>query len=154
MKSEISVLALHSAHAQICAALHRDAFAEPEQWSAAAFGELLSTPGIIGWIMTENAAPAGILLVRQCLDEAEILTIAVARTHQRKGLARRMMQESTEHLVKRGARCLFLEVSVRNVAATALYEGQGFVDCGLRRSYYSDGSDALVMRYDLHNEMR
>jgi ribosomal-protein-alanine N-acetyltransferase len=42
-----------------------------------------------------------------------------------------------------------LEVATGNTAAQALYARAGFTDVGLRRRYYADGSDALVMRVNL-----
>jgi ribosomal-protein-alanine N-acetyltransferase len=38
-----------------------------------------------------------------------------------------------------------LEVRVGNVPARALYSGLGFAEAGMRKSYYSDGEDALIM---------
>ncbi len=39
-----------------------------------------------------------------------------------------------------------LEVSSANARARALYAKQGFTEIGLRKAYYRDGSDALVLR--------
>jgi hypothetical protein len=38
-----------------------------------------------------------------------------------------------------------LEVKAHNSRAIGLYRKHGFVDVGLRRKYYADGSDALLM---------
>jgi ribosomal-protein-alanine N-acetyltransferase len=48
-----------------------------------------------------------------------------------------------------GAVAMFLEVAVTNTAARALYAAHGFTEAGLRRRYYSDGTDALVLRSTL-----
>jgi ribosomal-protein-alanine N-acetyltransferase len=45
----------------------------------------------------------------------------------------------------REAEVMFLEVSTTNTAARALYGQAGFAQVGLRRQYYADGSDALVL---------
>jgi ribosomal-protein-alanine N-acetyltransferase len=44
---------------------------------------------------------------------------------------------------------VFLEVSVANIAARRLYFRSGFVEAGRRPHYYSDNSDALVLRLDV-----
>ena len=53
-----------------------------------------------------------------------------------------------------GARAIFLEVAADNLAALALYEGQGFVRIGERRGYYARRGaapmSALVWRLDLN----
>jgi ribosomal-protein-alanine N-acetyltransferase len=46
----------------------------------------------------------------------------------------------------RGARLMYLEVAIGNSAARALYQALGFTTAGLRRHYYADGADALVLR--------
>jgi ribosomal-protein-alanine N-acetyltransferase len=38
-----------------------------------------------------------------------------------------------------------LEVKAHNTRAIGLYKKHGFVDVGLRRKYYADGSDALLL---------
>jgi ribosomal-protein-alanine N-acetyltransferase len=52
-------------------------------------------------------------------------------------------------VAERGAACLFLEVSEVNAPARALYARAGAEEVGRRRRYYSDGSDALVLRITL-----
>ena len=48
-----------------------------------------------------------------------------------------------------GAVSMFLEVAVTNDAARALYAAHGFTEAGLRRHYYTDGTDALILRSTL-----
>lgn len=47
---------------------------------------------------------------------------------------------------KAGRGAAVLEVGVDNVAALALYTRLGFKRVGLRRGYYPDGTDAVLMR--------
>jgi [ribosomal protein S18]-alanine N-acetyltransferase len=55
---------------------------------------------------------------------------------------------------KRGAGAMFLEVAAANGPALALYAREGFTEVGRRRRYYSDGTDALVLRRDLDGQPR
>jgi ribosomal-protein-alanine N-acetyltransferase len=48
-----------------------------------------------------------------------------------------------------GAASMFLEVAVTNHAAQALYHAHGFIEAGLRRHYYADGTNALILRSTL-----
>jgi ribosomal-protein-alanine N-acetyltransferase len=48
-----------------------------------------------------------------------------------------------------GAAAMFLEAAVTNAAALALYAAHGFTRAGLRRRYYTDGTDALILRSTL-----
>jgi ribosomal-protein-alanine N-acetyltransferase len=85
--------------------------------------------------------------------EAEIITIAVARAHRRRGLGRLLMEAVLRDLHAIRAEALVLEVDEKNAAAVALYRKLGFREVGKRAGYYpsADGtaSNALVMRRDL-----
>ncbi len=42
-----------------------------------------------------------------------------------------------------------MEVSVKNIPARGLYEKLGFRKVGIRKRYYPDGSDAILMEKEL-----
>jgi ribosomal-protein-alanine N-acetyltransferase len=94
---------------------------------------------------------AGFILSRLVLDEAEILSIAVAPTQRGRGLARQLLDINLRRLAALGARSVFLEVEEGNVSARRLYHRAGFHDIARREAYYpaSRGSAALVLRRDL-----
>jgi ribosomal-protein-alanine N-acetyltransferase len=139
------VISASVAHAAALAAIHAAAFPPGEAWSAAAFAELLATPGAYGLI-----DPAGgIILTRHAADEAEILTLATLPEARRQGIAARLLDAALQQAAARSVVRMFLEVSAGNLAARGLYETAGFVACGRRRRYYPDGSDALVLQRPL-----
>ena len=78
-------------------------------------------------------------------DEAHVMNIAVDPAARRHGVGRALfaglVSEATEH----DARHLTLEVRVSNVAARQLYADFGLAPVGIRRGYYPDGEDALVL---------
>ena len=97
----------------------------------------------------------GMLLARRVVDEAEILTIALANTYRQQGVAKRLLDKLIVDL-----RCdlpcrLFLEVSVANAAALALYASYGFTTVGTRKDYYRAAGkapvDAKVLALELRN---
>jgi ribosomal-protein-alanine N-acetyltransferase len=79
-------------------------------------------------------------------EEAELLRVAVAPGHRRRGLGRRLVAAGLARLRARGVLDVHLEVEQGNAAARALYESLGFAVGGARRGYYADGGDALLMR--------
>ena len=96
---------------------------------------------------------AGFILARRIIDEAEILAIAVAPSCRRQGIARRLIGCLAVDL-RRDLPCrLFLEVSVENEAALALYGASGFVEVGIRKQYYATPGrppvDAKILARDL-----
>jgi [ribosomal protein S18]-alanine N-acetyltransferase len=128
----------------IMAAIHGAAFPAHDAWSPAVFGQQLELPGVFGLLH----ASGGMILVRVAADEAEILTLAVIPEARRCGIALALLHESTMTASAMGATAVFLEVSVANSAARAVYTRAGFKPVGRRRDYYSDRSDALVLRLD------
>jgi ribosomal-protein-alanine N-acetyltransferase len=88
-------------------------------------------------------------VVRLMGEDADLLTIG--STQLRQGHASALLAAAAAMIGPLGVKRLFLEVSARNKAATALYDRFGFETVGTRRGYYQDGSDAAVMRLDLHH---
>ena len=133
------------AHGPAMAAIHATAFEAKQRWGADAMALQLGLPGAFGLM----AGPDGFVLARVAADEAEILTLAVVPSARRHGLARHLLQAAIARAAQLGAVAMLLEVAEANTAARALYAGLGFTQVGLRRGYYAQGLDALVLRLDL-----
>ncbi len=134
-----------TADSEVMAAIHATAFAVPDAWGRDVFDLQLALPNVFGLLYSCG----GMILVRVAADEAEVLTLAVAPDMRRTGVGRLLLREATSRVAAMGVRVVFLEVSVANITARQLYTSSGFVQAGLRPHYYSDNSDALVLRLDL-----
>lgn len=134
---------LQTADAAALAAIHATSF-DPG-WDEAALASLLGSPGCFALWLPRRA----FILLRTVLDEAEIITIATAPDHRRQGLARALLEAAAGRCALRGALVLHLEVAADNIAAARLYCGLGFEQVGLRPRYYSDGTDARLLRLNL-----
>ncbi|MBN6056963.1 ribosomal protein S18-alanine N-acetyltransferase [Nonomuraea sp. RK-328] len=82
-------------------------------------------------------------------DQADVQTIAVLQAHQGTGVGGAMLAELLQEARRRGAREIFLEVRDDNPRARGVYEHFGFEEIGIRRRYYDDGTDAIMMRKKL-----
>lgn len=133
------------AHAAAMGAIHRMAFPLDDAWGRDAIALQLALPGVFGWLDPHG----GMIIARIAADEVEVLTLAVIPKVRRQGIATRLLNTAMTHACGRGARTAFLEVSVDNAAAQALYERANFTPAGRRPRYYSDGADALVLRRTL-----
>lgn len=133
------------ADAEEMAAIHAAAFAQAEAWSVTVFQLQLALPNVLGLFCRDR----GVLLLRVAADEGEILTIGVHPSMRRLGVAGRLLRTAIDSAAFAGAQALFLEVAVTNKAARALYCALGFKIVGLRRRYYTDGIDAVVMKLEL-----
>jgi ribosomal-protein-alanine N-acetyltransferase len=82
--------------------------------------------------------------------QAELETIAVTAENQRRGVARKLLDEIFEKLALAGATEVVLEVRSSNQSALGLYRRLGFVETGRRPRYYHDPiEDAVLMRLGL-----
>ena len=79
-------------------------------------------------------------------DEAHIISLAVHKTHYRRGIGELLLIATIDLATKLNARNITLEVRASNTAAINLYGKYGFIQVGLRRGYYTDNKeDALLM---------
>jgi len=80
------------------------------------------------------------------LDAIEIKKIGILPTVRRQGIAQQLIRRLIENQEPaRYPTRLLLEVSTANTAAQAFYKKLGFREIAQRHSYYTDGSDAVVM---------
>ncbi|HXF55386.1 MAG TPA: ribosomal protein S18-alanine N-acetyltransferase [Hyphomicrobiaceae bacterium] len=131
------------------AALHARLFAEP--WNAQSIVRLIEHPAAMTTLARGEVAGAlvGFLMAQAAADEVEILSIGVAPEWQRRGIARRLIEDLMTRTAERGARYLHVEVAADNDAAIALYVALGFQPNGRRNGYYVRGNappaDALLL---------
>ncbi|HEY1488166.1 MAG TPA: ribosomal protein S18-alanine N-acetyltransferase [Micromonosporaceae bacterium] len=129
--------------------LEADLFGE-EQWSAGMFwNELAAGHYYLVALDTDAVIGYGGLAVSPP-DEAWVQNIAVARSAQRHGVGRALMDALLGRARAAGVSSVLLEVAVDNGPAQKLYATYGFDGVGLRKGYYQpSNTDALVMRLDL-----
>ena len=127
------------------AAIHAASFPPNEVWGEDAISLQLALPGGFGWLDERG----GMLLGRVIVDEAEVLTLAVAPHARRQGIASLLMEAARKETLRRGGRTILLEVAEGNVPARNLYARFGFIEVGRRHRYYPNQADALVLRMNI-----
>ena len=85
---------------------------------------------------------AGLMFV---VGDAHITNIATSPTHQRSGVATRLLADLAWEAITRNCSAMTLEVRAANLAAQALYRNFGFAPVGVRQKYYENVDDAIVM---------
>ena len=124
------------------AELERQNFSEP--WPEIAVRSELTNKRALALVAVEDGVVAGYVGSQTVLQEADMMNIAVADTHRRRGIARMLVEELIRQL---DAYQLTLEVRASNAPAIALYETLGFQQVGLRKNYYhKPKEDALILR--------
>ena len=122
-------------------------FSDP--WSEDVLRSSFGNPLYKSVLIEENGRILAYALESVLFEVAEVAIVAVAPEMRRRGFGRRLMEALIDEAAKRGAQKLFLEVRVSNFAAQRLYEDVGFSVLNVRKRYYADGEDALVMTKEL-----
>ena len=97
---------------------------------------------IVGTVDGRLVGYAGLLFTP---DDAHVTNIAVDPEWQRRGIATELLLELCWKAREHGSQGMSLEVRVSNTAAQGLYARFGFVPAGVRRKYYENVEDAMVM---------
>ena len=138
----IEIIRMNESHVSAVAELERQNFSEP--WPEIAVRSELTNKLALWLVAVEDGVVAGYVGSQTVLQEADMMNIAVADTHRRRGIARLLVEELIRQL---DAYQLTLEVRASNVPAIALYEKLGFTQVGLRKNYYhKPKEDALILR--------
>ncbi len=134
---------------EVIARLEEISFQDP--WPAEMLAYELSHPRALLLVASrgETEPPAGYAAFRHAAGEAELLRLGVTPAERRHGIARALVTDGLERLVREDVQVCFLEVRMDNAPAIALYERLGFARIGRRRGYYRDGVDALVFAQEL-----
>jgi ribosomal-protein-alanine N-acetyltransferase len=78
-------------------------------------------------------------------EKAEIVDIAVKEDFLRHGIGTKLLTAVFNECQANKCESVTLEVRVSNYKAVSFYKKHGFREISVRKSYYQDGEDALVM---------
>ena len=85
---------------------------------------------------------AGILLI---IDQVNIMNIVVKKDKRNFGIGSLLLEEIIRYSKIHNATSITLEVNEKNSAAIKLYKKYGFKQVGLRRKYYNNEDNAILM---------
>lgn len=120
-----------------------------EAWTAGSYRDELADTRYRHYVAAEDEDGtllgwAGVMIVA---DTAQIMTVGVIPTAQKRGIGQRLLDALLDEARRRGAEAVVLEVRVDNEPALRLYRRNGFTDLRVRRGYYGHGRvDGLEMQ--------
>lgn len=121
-----------------------------DAWPLEMFVNELSQPETRRYLVAEVAdgivGYAGLMCIEPIAD---VQTIAVVPEYEGRGIGTALLRELIREGRRRGAADVLLEVRADNPRAQQLYRRFGFEQIHVRRRYYRDGVDALIMRLEL-----
>jgi len=125
-----------------------------EAWTRSQCAGILPMAGVSLMLALDRRedGTAAFSLSRNVADEAELLLLAVAPAHRRRGIGRGLLNDFIDRARVGGLSRVHLEVRDGN-PAIGMYRSAGFSPIGRRRNYYHapDGQqfDALTFSLDL-----
>ena len=114
-------------------------------WSKETIADTFLQDNFIGFVAVEDNKIIGFISTVWCIDECEIELIAVKKEYRNKLVATNLLNVAIEKFKEMKIKKLFLEVRRSNVVAQSFYKKQGFTYVGVRKNYYKNQEDALIM---------
>ena len=115
-------------------------------WNASIFKQELINENsyyLVALVDNKIVGFAGYMLI---LDEADITNIVVRKDMRNKKIATKLLSELLKTLEPmEKIEVVTLEVNENNIPAITLYENFGFDKVGLRKNYYDNHENAIIM---------
>jgi ribosomal-protein-alanine N-acetyltransferase len=139
----IEIIRMSREHLSAVAEIEQISFSDP--WSVESL-ELMLGEQATGLVAIEDGKLLGYVGMLCVLDEGQIVNVATHPDSRRRGVGRALMSAIEQLAKDRGIVFLSLEVRESNIAARSLYSSLGWVECGIRKNFYSKPTEnACVM---------
>lgn len=123
--------------------IEKDSFKEP--WSKEAYEKEIHNPLATYLVITQEDEVVAYGGFWKIIDQGDINNIAVKKEYRNMGFGKMLMEALIEKAKEQKIKAITLEVRVTNKSAINLYKKLGFKEAGIRKKYYSDNEDALIM---------
>lgn len=139
----IEIIRMSREHLDAVAEIEQISFSDP--WSVESL-ELMLGEQAMGLVALEDGRVLGYVGMMCVLDEGQIINVATHPDSRRRGVGRALMIAIEQSAKERGIVFLSLEVRESNAAARSLYSSLGWVECGIRKNFYSKPTEnACIM---------
>ena len=120
----------------------------PDGWSKCGLIDGINIGNLKGVVCYEDNTLIAFATYSSTVDFAELLDILVEPSFRQKGVASKMLNCILEEIQGQSPK-MFLEVREGNAPAVNFYKKLGFTTISIRKKYYPDGENALVMEKEL-----
>ncbi len=133
---------LNSSDIDLILSIQRDNF--PDGWNErqliSGFNDNLSVI-----CLEDKGETVGLIIYSLAVDTADIEGVVVITSARKKGYGKKLVEFALSELKSKNIGKVFLEVRESNFPAISLYNSCGFSKISVRKKYYSDGENAIVM---------
>jgi ribosomal-protein-alanine N-acetyltransferase len=136
-----------AADAQAIAAMSRDLIEAGLGWEyrPERVAKMIRNPDTVGLVARDMPRLAGFALMSFGDERAHLVLLAVRPHHQRRGIARRMVDWLVESALTAGMASIHVELRADNAAAFGLYRSAGFAETLRVPGYYRGRAAAVRM---------
>ena len=127
--------------------LYADNFSDG--WNKNQLQSSFETGRFIALGVKESGELVGVITLTLGLDDADLECIVVKKSKLNCGIATFLMEQGIAVVKEKGINKILLEVRKSNTPAINLYQKFNFKAIHVRKGYYPDGEDAVIMQGDL-----
>ena len=118
-----------------------------ESWSNEQYSEAYNDNNYVFLGCFDNEKLLSFLVANESTDDVNILMLATSENNKNNGYAKSLI-EYLQSYVKKQSKTLSLEVKKNNLPAINLYTKLEFKVVYVRKHYYKDGQNAIIMFYN------
>lgn len=115
-----------------------------KEYLTGSFKDLNTSDNDIIILALDNNKVVGFLYIIYVCLEADIVSICVDKSSRGKGIAKKLLNYMFDNY---DLEACFLEVREDNIPAIGLYKYFNFETISVRKKYYSDNTNALMMKW-------
>ncbi|MDO5556373.1 MAG: ribosomal protein S18-alanine N-acetyltransferase [Clostridia bacterium] len=123
-------------------------------WTISIFKSELQNPNSKYLVAKLNNQIVGFGGIWKSPDDIHITNIVVNKNFRRQNIGTIILSHLINLSKKENITSITLEVSSTNIPAQKLYEKLGFKKVGLRKKYYNNTNDAIIMTMEVSNEKK
>lgn len=98
-------------------------------------------------VAKQNQEIVGFAGILKVIDEVNIMNIVVKKDKRHEGIGLKLLNKIFEMTKELKAQSITLEVNEKNLPAIQLYQKFGFKQVGLRKKYYHNTDNAIIMNF-------
>lgn len=141
--SDVVIIPMEEKHVGNAAYIEAKCFSTP--WTQQSFSLALSAANNQSYVALFDGKVVGYIVMLHCLDEGELLNIAVSPDMRNMGIAQKLMDSMYSFMKEKNVARLLLEVRESNAPAKNLYIKNGFSPIAVRKNYYTKPTENAVV---------